>query len=319
MSEAHPHAVRLAGITDEAGPDLDTQLAVLARLGWDGIELRNVDGHALADLPAPDFARLVDRIAAAGLSTVCVDSRIANWARPVTGPVETDLAELDVLAERCAALGTRYVRVMSYPNDGLSEAAWGAEVIRRMRLLAARAERAGLVLLHENCSGWAGSDPARALRLLSEVDSPALGLVFDTGNGLEYGYEAYDMLLALLAGAADRILHVQVKDADGTAEEPVYRYPGAGACRVPDQLRLLAGAGYTGAVSIEPHMVVSPHAGRMDTGTVGADVFVEYGRRLGLLVDRTGFGKPREADGPAGTADAEAEAAGAGDLAGAAL
>lgn len=291
MSEAAQRPVRLTGITDEAGPDLDTQLSVVARLGWDAVELRNVDGYALADLPAPDFARLVDRLAAAGLTTVCVDSRIANWARPVTGPLDVDLAELDVLAERCAALGTRYVRVMSYPNDGLSDADWGAEVIGRMRLLTDRAERAGLVLLHENCAGWAGSDPARALRLLDEVDSPALGLVFDTGNGLEYGYEAFDMLRTLLDGAADRILHVQVKDADGTAEEPIYRYPGAGALRVADQLRLLADAGYAGAVSIEPHMVVSPHAGQMDTGTVGADVFVEYGRRLGLLVDKAGFGK----------------------------
>ena len=32
-----------------------------------------------------------------------------------------------------------------------------------------------MVLLHENCAGWAGADAARALRLLAEVeDSPAL-------------------------------------------------------------------------------------------------------------------------------------------------
>jgi sugar phosphate isomerase/epimerase len=282
--------VRLAGITDEAGPDLDTQIAVTRRLGWDAVELRNVDGHAVADLSDAAFGTVVDRLAAAGLGTVCVDSRIANWARPVTGPFEADLAELEVLAERCPALGTRYVRVMSYPNDGLSDADWGREVVRRMRLLAARAERAGLVLLHENCAGWAGSSAARALRLLAEVDSPALGLVFDTGNGLEYGYDARDMLAELLDGAADRVLHVQVKDADGTADDPVYRYPGVGAQRVAEQLGLLAAAGYAGAVSIEPHMVVRPHDGEWEPGTVGADVFVEYGRRLGLLVARSGLG-----------------------------
>ncbi len=290
MSE--PGRVRLAGITDEAGPDLDTQIEVTRRLGWDAVELRNVDGYAVADLPDAAFGTVVDRLAAAGLGTVCVDSRIANWARPVTGPFELDLAELDVLAERCPALGTRYVRVMSYPNDGLADADWGREVVRRMRLLTTRAERAGLVLLHENCAGWAGSSAARALRLLAEVDSPALGLVFDTGNGLEYGYDARDMLAELLDAAADRVLHVQVKDADGTADEPVYRYPGVGAARVAEQLGLLAAAGYTGAVSIEPHMVVRPHDGAWEPGRVGADVFVEYGRRLGLLVARSGLGSP---------------------------
>lgn len=286
--------VRLAGITDEAGPDLDTQIEVTGRLGWDAVELRNVDGQAVADLSEAAFGTVVERLGEAGLGTVCVDSRIANWARPVTGPFELDLAELDVLAERCPALGTRYVRVMSYPNDGLDDADWGREVVRRMRLLTARAERAGLVLLHENCAGWAGSHAARALRLLAEVDSPALGLVFDTGNGLEYGYDAADMLAALLDAAPDRILHVQVKDADGTADDPIYRYPGAGAQKVEKQLRMLAGAGYRGAVSIEPHMVVRPHqagpATQWEPGRVGADVFVEYGRRIGQLVARSGLG-----------------------------
>ena len=154
----------------------------------------------------------------------------------MTGPLELDLAELDVLAERCAALGTRYVRVMSYPNDGLAEDDWGREAIRRLRLLTARAERAGLVLLHENCSGWAGRDADRVLRLLAAVDSPALGLVFDTGNGIEYGYDAYELLAELVEAVPDRIRHVQVKDAAGTADRPDYCYPGRGpvpAGRVP--------------------------------------------------------------------------------------
>ena len=285
-SAATARPVRLAAVGDEAGPDLDSQLAAVGRLGWDLIELRNVDGHALADLPPAAFDRLVDRLAAAGLGTVCVDSRIANWARPVTGPLDLDVAELDVLAERCAALGTRYVRVMSYPNDGLPDEAWGREAIRRLRLLAGRAERAGLVLLHENCSGWAGRDADRVLRLLAEVDSPALGLVFDTGNGVEYGYDAYDLLAELLAAVPDRILHVQVKDAAGTADRPDYCYPGEGQCRVADCLRLLLDCGYRGVLSVEPHLLVRPHSGNdhVERSGDGVEVVVEYGRRLAALL-----------------------------------
>jgi sugar phosphate isomerase/epimerase len=255
----------------------------VARLGWDLIELRNVDGYALADLPVAAFDQLVGRLAAAGVGTACVDSRIANWARPVTGPLELDLAELDVLAERCAALGTRYVRVMSYPNGGLPEETWGREAIRRLRLLTARAERAGLVLLHENCSGWAGRDAARMLRLLAEVDSPALGLVFDTGNGVEYGYDAYELLVELVAAVPDRIRHVQVKDAAGTADRPDYCQPGLGRCRVADCLRLLLDSGYRGVVSAEPHLLVRPHDHVRLAGD-GVDMVVEYGRRLAALV-----------------------------------
>ena len=278
--------VRLAVIGDEAGPDLDSQLTALARLGWDLIELRTVDGRALADLSPAAFGRLVDRLAAAGVGTVCVDSRIANWARPVTGPLDLDIAELDVLAERCAALGTRYVRVMSYPNDGLPDDAWGREAVRRLRLLTARAERAGLVLLHENCSGWAGRDAMRMLRLLAEVDSPALGLVFDTGNGVEHGYDAYDLLAELLAAVPERVLHVQVKDAAGTADRPDYCYPGQGRCRVADCLRLLFDSGYRGVLSVEPHLLVRPHAqnDHVELAGDGVEMVVEYGRRLAALV-----------------------------------
>lgn len=281
--------VRFAVVGDEAGADLDSQLAALTRLGWDLIELRNVDGRALADLSPAAFDRLVDRLAAAGLRTVCVDSRIANWARPVTGPLAVDVAELDVLAERCARLGTRYVRVMSYPNDGRPDELWGREVIRRLTLLTARAERAGLVLLHENCSGWAGRDAERVLRLLAEVDSPALGLVFDTGNGIEYGYDAYDLLAELLAAVPERVLHVQVKDAAGTADRPDYCYPGQGRCRVAQCLRLLLATGYRGVLSAEPHMLVRPHArpdhvGPAEPPADGVELVVEYGRRLAALV-----------------------------------
>lgn len=288
-SGAAPTRVRFAAIGDEAGPHLDSQLAALARLGWDLIELRNVDGRALADLSPAAFGRLVDRLAAAGVGTVCVDSRIANWARPVTGPLEKDVAELDVLAERCAALGTRYVRVMSYPNDGLPDDVWGREAVRRLRLLTARAERAGLVLLHENCSGWAGRDAMRMLRLLAEVDSPALGLVFDTGNGVEYGYDAYDLLAELLAAVPERVLHVQVKDAAGTADRPDYCYPGQGRCRVADCLRLLLDSGYRGALSVEPHLLVRPHD-HVELAGDGVEMVVEYGRRLAALVAGPGVG-----------------------------
>lgn len=280
MSEPEQRPVRLAGVTDEAGPDLDTQLAVIARLGWDALELRTVDGRTVADLPDAAFARLVERVRGAGLSAVCVAARAAGRPRRL-GQVEPDLGELDVLAERCAALGTRFVRVRAYPVTRWSD----DDVLRWMRLLAGRAERAGLVLLHEGCSGWIGADPARALRLLDEVASPALGLAVDTVGASRAGPEPYDVLAALVAAAGERILHVRITDADGDAEDPEYRYPGAGSCRVGDQLALLARAGYTGAVSIEPRMVLPRHGDAR-----GPDVFVEYGRRAALLVDRAGFG-----------------------------
>ena len=272
--------VTLGGIGDEAAPDLAGQIAAHTALGWSSIELRTVDGRAIADLDDDAFELLRASIDAAGLQVSCVDSRIANWGRPISGNLGADVAELAALAPRCRALGTRYVRIMSYPNDGLTTAQWGAEAIRRIRVLTAQAADEGLVLLHENCAGWAGESAERTLRLLDAVDSPALWLIFDIGNGIAYGYRPYDFLRQVV----DAVAHVHVKDGvrrDGT---DVWTDPGDGDCRVVDCLRLLVERGWTGVWSIEPHLHVQPHAGVTDAGQAGPDAFVAYGRRLENLL-----------------------------------
>ncbi|MPZ65443.1 MAG: TIM barrel protein [Pseudonocardiaceae bacterium] len=278
-----------AGIGDEAGVGLQDQLGSLARLGWTSIELRTVNGTAVADLDNEAFARLADTLHSQGLAVACVASQIGNWARPISGDFDKDLDELGVLARRCVALGTRYIRVMSYPNHGLTEQEWGRRVVERMRRLAGQAEQAGLVLVHENCTGWAGTAAERMLDLLDRVDSPALRLLFDTGNGIAYSYEAYDLLTQIV----DYVAHVHVKDAEGSTAHPTYTLPGAGQARVADCLRLLLDSGYTGTWSIEPHLAMQPHLagrrlrrgnGEANIGQGNHDSFVACGQALERLV-----------------------------------
>lgn len=281
--EAAP-GVLYCGIGDEAGRTLEQQTAAISGLGWQLIELRSVDGVPVAELDDAAFEACFEGLQTSGLTTACVDSKIANWSRPVSQGIEQDLRELDRLSSRCAALGTRYVRVMSYPNDGWDEKSWGTEVIRRMRLLAERAADYGLVLLHENCSGWAGSSASRMLRLLEEVDSPALRLLFDTGNGAAYHYRSYDVLAELLRQSPGSVAHVHVKDAVGEGEDAAYTLPGEGESEVADCLSLLLDHCFTGVWSIEPHLRLRPHDKRTELGEDGPALFVEYGRRLEELV-----------------------------------
>lgn len=269
--------VTFAGIGDEAGAALADQLAALSTLDWTAIELRSVAGVALADLDDRTFAEVADAVA--GLSVVCVDSRIGNWASTVADPFDADLRELDVLLRRCAALDCRYLRIMSYPNAGLDERTWRDRVVERIRVLAGHAERAGVVLLHENCAGWAGADAARTLDLLDAVASPALALLFDTGNGIAHGYPAVDLLREVVGHVA----HVHVKDATGGGERTVYTLPGAGDAGVADCLRLLLDHGYRGALSLEPHLATVPHEGARVAQDAPAR-FVAAGRALEDLV-----------------------------------
>ncbi|MBF6436569.1 sugar phosphate isomerase/epimerase family protein [Nocardia cyriacigeorgica] len=268
----------LAGIGDEAHADLGEQLRALNDLGWPGIELRTIDGIALADLDDARFESVADAVAESGLDVVCLDSRIGNWGRSIATPMEPDLTELRVLADRAARLGCRYVRVMSYPrdetsaDDARSQAHWRAEVLRRMRLLATIAHDSAIVLLHENCAGWAGTDPRRAVDLVATVDSPALRLLFDTGNGRAYGYDEVDYL----AETVEFVEHVHVKDAVGTAANTRYVAPGHGECRVAESIGLLRAHGYRGYFSIEPHLSLRPHEQLTQIGD--SSEFVSYGR-----------------------------------------
>lgn len=280
MREASAEGIRLSGIGDEAGSTILEQIRALELVGWRTIELRTVDGIPLADLSDRHFDRVAEALSDARMSAVCLDSRIANWGRPITGDLEADLTELRTLARRCGQLGTRYVRIMSYPNDGLDDADWRDEALRRLRILAAEAEQSGVVLLHENCAGWAGRDGSRMLQMLETVGGPALRLLFDMGNGVEYEYDGYDLLRQIV----DHVAHVHVKDARGPASAAVYTLPGDGECRVADCLRLLVARGYSGVWSVEPHLRVRPHEGLAGAGHERLGPFVTYARRLEELI-----------------------------------
>ena len=274
---------RIGGIGDEAATGLDEQIAVHRELGWPLLELRTVDGQALGDLDADRRRAVADRIVAAGLSVPCLDSRIGNWARPVTGPFERDLAEFDALADLAVRLGTRYLRVMSYPGDGVPEPRWRAEVITRLGRLAERAARRGLVLLHENCSGWAGTSAERTLTLLDAVGSPSLRVLFDVGNPVAHGYDGVEYLAAV----RPFVDHVHVKDAlpgERGPDSTEFTTPGDGAANLRRCLEMLLRTGYGGAFCAEPHVAAVAHLGTRATPAETRERYLDFGRRFELLL-----------------------------------
>jgi sugar phosphate isomerase/epimerase len=280
FAEAAPAGVRLAGLGDEAAPDLAGQIGAVAELGRHRLELPTIDRTPIAALDADAFRRAAERLAATGTSVAGVASKIGDWSRPATGDFAADVRELEVLARRCAVLGTPLVRVMSYPRGGLDEPEWGRRARERLRELARRAEDHGLVLAHENCAGWAGDRADRMLDLVTGIGSPALRLLFDIGNGVAHGYPPLPMLRAIVS----HVVHVHVKDARAGAGEVVFVPPGEGEAQVAECLEVLFRSGYGGVLSIEPHVKVQPHLG---SGTGDREAFVACGRALERLIART--------------------------------
>jgi sugar phosphate isomerase/epimerase len=278
-----------SGISDEAGQVIEKQIQAHKELGWDHLELRMVDGTNLTALSDEAFAAVYGKVTAAGMKVSCFSSAIANWARPITCDVNIDIEDLKRAIPRMHKFKTQYIRVMSYPNDKdhpLPEPEWRREAISRMKTLAKIAEDGGVTLVHENCSGWGGQSAENSNILIGEVSSPALKIVFDTGNPVTYRQDAWQYYQAV----RHDIVYVHIKDARIVEGAEVYTYCGDGDGYVKEILRDLLSGGYDGGISIEPHLAAVIHTGqKSDSEAKLYDSYVSYGRRLMKIVD--GIGK----------------------------
>lgn len=273
---------RVCGIGDEAASGLTEQVRTHTELGFHGIELRTVGGSGIHRLSLDEVRAIADDVAAAGLVIPVLDTPVGSWAVSVRTDLESELDVLRASLDRAALLGCTRLRVMSYQNDGLSEHDWRAESLRRMRVLADVAEQAGMVLLHENCHGWAGQGSRQSLDMMATVDSPALRLLFDTGNGLAYGYDGPEFLRAVI----DLVDHVHVKDGHHDANgEAVFGMPGEGEADIAGCVTTLEEHGYAGWYSIEPHVALIPHLGVSGDPALMRQAYAEYGRRFFGLLD----------------------------------
>lgn len=273
------------GISDEAGRAIDTQIRAHQELGWEHLELRLVGDMNLTQLPDKDFDEVYAKVTEASMKVSCFGSAIANWARPITCDAQIDIDDLTRAIPRMQRFRTSFIRVMSYPNDPehpLEEPEWRKESIRRIKALAKMAEDGGIILVHENCSGWGGLSAANSNILLCEVDSPALKVVFDTGNPVTYGQDAW----AYYQTVYESIVYVHIKDAKKIDGEDHYTYCGEGDGKVREIVGDLLAKGYDGGFSIEPHLAAVIHTGEMaDDETRLYESYTEYGRRLIRIVD----------------------------------
>ena len=277
-----------SGIADEAGDDLATQIKAHTELGWKHIELRNISGVGAADLCDRSFEEVVESLGEAGIAVSCFAAQLCNWSRPITKHPDIDRHELERAIPRMQRLGCPFIRTMSYPNAGWPEDEWRDEVVARLKALARLAEDGGVTIVHENCNGWGGLGPEQTLELLDRVNSPAMKLVYDTGNPVPHGQDPWGYYSAV----KDHVVYVHIKDGilreDGHCD---FTYPGEGQGSVPEVLADLAARGYEGGVSIEPHVAAVVHVGKAASDAEGAyEKYVEYGRRLVALLDRVKSG-----------------------------
>lgn len=283
----------LTGFADEAATGIEGQIKATRQLGWANIESRNVDGKNIHDLSDGDFDRVAGQLDEAGIQINCFGSAIANWAKQITDPMDSSLAEVRRAIPRMHRLGTRLIRIMSFavlkdrdPHDQMEE-----ERFRRLRELLAIFTDAGITPVHENCMNYGGMGWTYTLRMLENV--PGLKLVFDTGNPVftpdyakskpwprQSAWEFYSHV-------KDHIAYVHIKDGtwDEATQKQNFTHAGEGHGDVRRILKDLLAGGYDGGISIEPHLAVVFHDASITTSEeIKYHNYVEYGRRVERMI-----------------------------------
>ncbi len=275
--------MKFSGISDEAGQAIEMQIKAHKQLGWEYMELRNIDGENLTMIPDEKFDEVYSKVTEAGLKVSCFSSAIANWATEISGDFKKDIEELKRAIPRMHRFKTKYIRVMSWPNNKenpLTDEEWKKEAIRRMKELAKMAEDAGIILAHENCSGWGGESSDNMVRLYEGVNSPAFRLLYDTGNVIAHKTETpWEFYLKI----KPFIEYVHIKDYRFEGEKATY--PGEGAAKVKEIIKDLKKSGYDGFVSIEPHLASVVHEGKVGDKEIAYRTYITYGQKLMELAE----------------------------------
>ena len=122
------------------------------------------------------------------------------------------------------------------------------ELLARLRRLIEEAKKADVVLLHENEKDIYGDTDDRCLDLMKELYCDNFKAVFDFANFVQCGVDtlrAYELMKPY-------VVYIHIKDAEAGTGTIVP--PGKGAGHLAEILAKFKADGYTGFISLEPHL-----------------------------------------------------------------
>jgi sugar phosphate isomerase/epimerase len=260
-----PDRFRIAAITDEFSPDLETAVRSMSELGMSGAELRVVWGKNIADLTDEELDSAVAITRAHGLEIISIASPLLKCVLPDAPDVDARFQQ-DIFASRhtfedqprltertfeiARRTAARIVRVFSYWRTVRPEACF-ERIVAALGALADGAAAQGLVVGLENehaCNISTGEETARVLAALNH---PSLKVVWDPANALAAGEAAFPDGYRRIP--VDRIVHVHAKDCRVQGHRPVWGPLGEGDVGWAAQVAALTRDGYTGWISLETH------------------------------------------------------------------
>lgn len=234
----------ISAFADEASDVLDGQIRALVRNGLRCIEPRNIEGNII-EKTDEELVTIHQKLEQSGITLSALGSPIGKF--DIDGDFDAYLAVFRRALVACKLLGAHRMRMFSFfvPQGRLKECR--AEVLRRLRVLLAEAEREGILLCHENESKIYGQNPPEVADLLREL--PGLCGVFDAAN---YVMNDQDPIAGLEA-TLPRLEYLHMKDAL-RAEKAIVPVGMGDGCYEEVLRRVDASTDRTVYLTVEPHL-----------------------------------------------------------------
>jgi len=251
------------------------------RMGYAGIEIRGVKGEMdLTKVPEFQGSRLAEAkkdLAALGLVVADLGASARMHEKdPATR--EQQLDEGRRFIDLAQAMGVKYVRVF---GDKIPEGEPKEEVMKRVvagfQKLTDHAKPAGVTVLIESHGDFTKSPDLE--EILTRVASDHFALLWDAHHTFVAGKEKPADTYARIG---KWVRHTHLKDSVPAGADRRYVLLGTGEVPVKEQVRVLAGGGYSGFYSLEWEKGWHPEIEEPEVA------FPQYAKTMGAYLDELG-------------------------------
>lgn len=242
--------VQLSAFADEVTEDFLGQVKYLASENVGHIELRFLNKKNVVDLNKTELTEAGKIIADYGLGVSAIGSPIGKIQLGENFTEHLDMFKRAV--DRALFFKTRFIRVFSYyapQGKGIED--YRSEVLDRFGAKVEVIEDVDIVMVHENETDIYGHSAENCVDLVETINSPKLRLVYDPGNFV-WGRGIVDNIKSCWPQMKPYVVHVHIKDWRLGAG--IGSIPGQGDGQIAELLQELAGCGYDGFLTMEPHL-----------------------------------------------------------------
>jgi len=243
--------IKLSAFADEVSIHFREQLEFLRSQDIRYIELRFVDGTNTVELNERQLKRAKQMLEEFGIGVSAIASPIGKVK--LDEPFEPHFQKFLHTVELAGFFGTKLIRLFSfYPLENRPIDDCREEVMLRLRSMADAVKDTDIVLVHENESHIYGHNAGNCADIARTIASPHLRLAYDPANFV-WGEGIADNVERCYPVMEPYISHIHIKDWK-LGSRDIGSLPGDGDGEIEALIARLAGSGYSGFVTLEPHM-----------------------------------------------------------------